>query len=171
VTATAPAAAPSRPWAIAHFLGRFSATLLALYALYAWLEDSRGVELHLVAISELARSCLAAFFSVTRSDRTLSGDGFSATVGIGCDAAYPILCFVSGVLAFPARWRARATGLVFGIAILELANVARIAALFVIGVRFPAAFHVFHTQIFEGAFILLALGLWVIWAFRAGRGS
>ena len=38
-------------------------------------------------------------------------------VGEGCDAIYPILCFVGGVFSFRSSWRAKILGLLVGLAI------------------------------------------------------
>ncbi len=167
--APAPKVSPRRPIGVRGFVVSFLALLLLFYTAYALSEDSRAVQLHLLAIARAAHFVLTPIYEVERVGTTLSGEAFSEDVGIGCDAAYPILCFAAGVLAFPSPLRAKLLGLLCGIAILEISNVIRIATLFAIGVRFPESFHLFHTQVWEGLFVLLALVLWSIWALRVLR--
>ncbi len=100
---------------------------------------------------------------------------FRARVVKGCDAIEAKALFVFAVLAFPATWRARAWGILAGLAALTAINLIRIVSLFYFGAylsktRFDAAaFDRVHLEIWQSLFIVLAVGLWVAWAIWATR--
>ncbi len=151
------------------FVARFLGILVLLYTAYTLSFESTPVQLHLRAIARAAYFLLSLLYDVSLFETVIQHERFGADVGVGCDASYPILCFVAGVLAFSATWRQRLVALVCGIGLLELLNLLRIVTLFVIGVHYHDYFHLFHTKVWEGLFVLLSLFLWSLWASRVVR--
>ena len=88
------------------------------------------------------------------------------TIFNGCNGLITSLIFISGVLAFPARWQAKVIGVVGGLAAIQLLNLVRIVSLFYIGIFFPALFNDAHIFIWQSIVILAGVGLWIAWAGR-----
>jgi exosortase/archaeosortase family protein len=91
---------------------------------------------------------------------------FEMEVRRGCDAVDPSLVFLSAILAFPGRIRTKIPGMVIGTSALMLINFVRIVSLFLVGVYFPSVFELMHVDVWQVAFIFLAILFWVIWAAR-----
>ncbi len=153
------------------FLLRFVGLLVLFYTAYTTSFESRPVQLHLEVIAHVARLMLLPFYDARVFGNLLdtSHGDFTMIIGVGCDAAYPLACFVAGVLAFSAPCRDKIVGLVAGVTLIEILNLIRIVTLFIIGIHFHRYFDLFHTQIWEGLFVLLALLLWMAWAMRVVR--
>jgi exosortase H (IPTLxxWG-CTERM-specific) len=99
----------------------------------------------------------------TAINATISSIRFSLQIIRGCDAVEPLALFLAAVLAFPAPFRQKIPGLLLGALILALANLVRIASLFLTGVYFPRAFQQVHQEVWPVAFVLLAIVLWALW--------
>ena len=56
-----------------------------------------------------------------------------------------------------------------GVAILMIVNLIRIITLFLTAVHWPNAFDVMHLDVWQAAFIFLAIVLWALWASWAAR--
>lgn len=100
---------------------------------------------------------------------SVSSSRFSVNILHGCDAIAPTMLFVAAVLAFPAPLVTKFPGAIVGAIILALLNLVRIIALFFTGIYFPKAFEVMHVDVWQPVFILLALSLWIAWAWWATR--
>lgn len=98
---------------------------------------------------------------------TVSSSRFSVDIQHGCDAIAPTLLFASAVLAFPAPMVSKVVGVGVGSLILAVINLIRIIALFFTGIYFPKAFEIMHVDVWQPVFILLALTLWIAWAWWA----
>jgi exosortase/archaeosortase family protein len=98
-------------------------------------------------------------------------DGASADLGIGpgCDATEAWGLFACGILAFRAPVKSKLAGLVFGSIAIGALNVVRLLSLYAVQARWPQAFDVMHVDVWQTAFPLLVLGLWVAWALLATR--
>ena len=91
---------------------------------------------------------------------------FAVTIYNGCNGLITSLIFISGVLAFPATWRAKVLGVVGGLAAIQAINLVRIISLFYIGVFFPSLFSHSHIFIWQSIVILFGVTLWMLWARR-----
>jgi len=100
---------------------------------------------------------------------SISSARFSVDIEHGCDAVDPSALFVAAVLAFPASFRSKWPGVVIGTVVIALINLIRIVSLFYAGIYYPKAFQVVHVDVWQPVFILLALTLWVTWAWWATR--
>ncbi len=63
------------------------------------------------------------------------------------------------VIAFPASWKKRFLGILYGFLILQVANVLRIAALAYAGAHFMSLFEYAHIYVAQGLMVALALGI------------
>ena len=99
----------------------------------------------------------------------LSSSGFAVDVVVECMAIGPALLFIGAVLAYPSTVRDKCWGALFGVAVLTVVNVARIASLFWIGESFPRYLDVAHLLVWQSAIVVLALVLWLVWAQAASH--
>jgi len=96
---------------------------------------------------------------------------FSVMIYNGCNGLITSLIFVSGVLAFPAPWRAKLIGCLAGLVAIQVINMVRIVSLFYIGVFAPRFFTQAHIFVWQSIVILAGIVLWVVWARRYAAPS
>ena len=101
---------------------------------------------------------------ITVAGCDVSSPRFAVTIYNGCNGLITSLIFVSGVLAFPASWRAKAVGVVAGLLAIQGINLVRIVSLYYIGVFLPDYFDESHILIWQSLVILAGVGLWIVWA-------
>jgi exosortase H (IPTLxxWG-CTERM-specific) len=101
---------------------------------------------------------------ITVAGCDVSSPRFAVTIYNGCNGLITSLIFVSGVLAFPASWRAKAVGVVAGLLAIQAINLVRIVSLYYIGVFLPDYFDESHILIWQSLVILAGVGLWIVWA-------
>lgn len=96
----------------------------------------------------------------------VSSPRFAVTIYNGCNGLITSLIFISGVLAFPARWSAKLIGVFGGLLAIQLINLVRIVSLFYIGVFLPQYFNDAHIFIWQSLVMLFGIALWIVWAHR-----
>jgi len=101
---------------------------------------------------------------ITMNGCVLRSPRFAVTIYNGCNGLITSLIFISGVLAFPARWSAKAAGVVGGLLAIQLINLVRIISLFYIGIYLPKLFNSSHIFIWQSLVILAGVTLWITWA-------
>ncbi len=101
---------------------------------------------------------------ITINGVILSSPRFTVTIYNGCNGLITSLIFISGVLAFPARWQAKAVGVIGGLVSIQIINLIRIISLFYIGIYLPQFFNQSHIFIWQSIVILAGVSLWVLWA-------
>jgi exosortase/archaeosortase family protein len=87
----------------------------------------------------------------------------SISVKRGCDALIPIFLFISAVMAFPAPFRRKATGVFWGILFLVTVNIVRIVSLYYTNIFYPQYFDLMHLEVWQVIFIGLGIACWAIW--------
>jgi exosortase/archaeosortase family protein len=75
------------------------------------------------------------------------------------------------VLAYPAPWIQRLSGIAIGLVTLMGINVARLIVLTVIASRYPDWFGYFHEYFFQGLFIALLAFLASVWTEQVRRAT
>ena len=146
-------------------------------AFHLWIDPSEFFQEYLRLNAGLSASVLQALGDdATATGTLLSSSTFSLEIRRGCDAVQVTGFFLLVMLASPVSvtlWR-RLPALAIGAALLLTINLARIVSLYYAGIYFPSAFNAMHVDIWQPAFILLALLLWVAWvrwATRSRRGK
>ena len=121
----------------------------------------------------IARIC-GVLLNLVGQDSTVVGArittaGFPVQIVRGCDGLEPIAAFVAAVVASPVSLWAKLPGILIGGVCLWLINLVRIISLVLIGIHFPRAFDAMHQEVWQAAFIVLAIGFWAIWVQRVTR--
>ena len=168
----AEAAAPRRPWRREIvFLVVFLALLAASFTLVSWTPvNDHVIEPFTAGVARVSGATLTLLGQdVTMRGTIIESPSFAVNIRNGCNGVETMLIFLSAVLAFPAPWKARAIGLVFGIVAIQAVNLLRVVALFYTGAYFPAWFDTSHTVIWQSLVILAGVLLWILWADRVAR--
>jgi len=96
----------------------------------------------------------------------VSSPRFAVTIYNGCNGLITSLIFISGVLAFPAKFSAKVIGVVGGLLTIQFINLVRIVSLFYIGVFLPQHFNDAHIFVWQSLVILAGISLWIVWAHK-----
>ena len=97
--------------------------------------------------------------------------GIGVAILPGCNAVEASIILISGVLAFPAPWRARLGGVVFGVMAVQLFNILRIISLFFLALWSDSWFYIAHTYLWQILIMLDVLIFWLVWIRHVGRHS
>lgn len=130
---------------IAWFLARFS-------AITSWL-----------LLDRLGR--LGGFPVVLEGTNLVSGS-FRVDVSPACSGAVPSMIYLAAVFAYPAGWRSKLKGAALGLAIIQGVNLARVVALFLVGMFHPRLFHEIHVYVAQSLVVAIAVATWLFWAGR-----
>lgn len=103
---------------------------------------------------------------VQRTGTVIHGSQFAVDIKNGCNGIEAVVFLCAAILAFPAPWRARALGLVASIVVIQLLNIVRIAALYLIGVYNRPLFDTFHLGIWQTIIFGAAVMIFVVWTRR-----
>jgi exosortase H (IPTLxxWG-CTERM-specific) len=106
---------------------------------------------------------LVGYSNIVAGDIISSATSLSVSIKKGCDAAEPMAIFIAAVIAFPATYKSKFSGLLFGLLMMFLLNIVRIFTLFIAGVHFPDFFETMHLAVWQVLFIMFAIMLWVLW--------
>ena len=109
-------------------------------------------------------------YEINVADTSISSPVFSMEIVRGCDAIEPVAAFVAAVLASPVSLGTKLPGILVGALVLLVINIVRLVSLFFIGAYWPKALEVAHEDLWQAAFIVLAIVLWAIWVQWATRG-
>lgn len=101
---------------------------------------------------------------VSRNGKSLKSSRGAISVERGCDAVEPTALFAAAVLASPVYFLSKLPAVVLGTLILAVVNIIRIITLFLSAAHWRAAFDILHLDVWQAAFIILALLLWLLWA-------
>lgn len=83
----------------------------------------------------------------------------------GCDGAGVLFLVVSAIVVFPSNWHRKAIGLLLGIGLIYLFNLARISALYFVIAYYPAWFMVIHTYLAPTLMVVVGCSYFAWWAF------
>ncbi len=95
---------------------------------------------------------------------------FSVDIERGCDALEPIGFFMAAVLAYPVSFSKKWIALILGPILLAILNVIRIVTLYFTGIYFKSIFDIVHVDVWQVVFIILTMGLcliWIKWTYRS----
>ncbi len=136
---------------------------------YAWFKESSAFEAYLSLNASVSGMILRAFGEgATVTGGSITSPRFGLTIALGCDAIQPTSLFVCAVLASPVPFRSKWPGLLVGAPLLLVMNLVRIVSLFYVGVFCSEeTFQIMHVDVWQAAFIFLALLFWILWARQA----
>ncbi len=150
------------------FLARFLLLLVGFALLVSWNPVNDAVIVPFTAgvarASALALNVLSE--NVTVAGTELRSGSFGVDIENGCNGVETALLFGAAVLAFPASWKARLTGLVLGFLGIQALNLVRVVSLFWIGKHRPALFSAAHTVLWQSVVVLAGVLLFLLWASR-----
>lgn len=166
MTAKAKPASPNRRSLL--FLARFLALLVAFYFVVASHPVNDAVIVPFTAgvarVSAVILDGIGEKVSVAGTE--LRSGAFAVNIENGCNGVEAALIFGSAVLAFPASWRGRLSGLVLGFAAIQALNLVRVVSLFWIGAHRPALFSASHTVLWQSVVVLASVLFFLAWASR-----
>ena len=105
-------------------------------------------------------------FPVHRIHTIMGSGNFEVDVAPACSGAVPTSIYMAAVFAYPSTWRSRAIGAVLGIVTIQIVNIFRVSALFLIGLFFHEIFHDTHVYVAQALVVCVAVALWLFWATR-----
>ncbi|WP_414648855.1 exosortase H [Dokdonella sp.] len=88
---------------------------------------------------------------------------FVVSIERGCNGVEAVIILVSAILAFPAPWKHKIFGLVFGFLAIQILNVVRIVSLFYLGMWSEVWFKWFHEYLWQALIVLDALIVFLVW--------
>lgn len=83
-----------------------------------------------------------------------------------CGALPSMSIFIAALIAFPASIRKRLLGLLIGVPILYVINLARLICLAAIGAYWkqnPEVFEFAHQYVWQAIYVLIVVGVWLLW--------
>ena len=152
------------------FLIRFSIFVLLSYALLAIPAVDRLLYVVLQATASASAPLITLLgYPCSVDGVILRSSEFSVAVRRGCDGVEPTLVLWAAMLAMRAPLIPTLSGLLASAVLIQLLNFLRVVSLFVIGVRWPSAFHFMHVEVWPVFLIIAGLAFfipWMNWAHR-----
>jgi len=148
------------------FLVVFVGALATLSIVYPWLSTRfHGITLRLMEATAAIVAMIASplLDGLILAERTIRTPNIAIEVIEECTGIYEILIFWAAVIAFPAAWRAKITGIIGGALTLLAINIIRMVFLVVVGDRWPDSFDFLHTYFWQATLILMILTVWILW--------
>jgi len=158
------------------FLAKFFLTYLVLgiaYQYYLSRYDEKKNEVDPITISVANQSeQLMVLFGVNVKTRMHESQpsikvfynyDYVARIIEGCNAISVMILFAAFVVAFSGKWRQTLLFILFGVVLIHVLNVARIALLCSAIYHFPEYEHFLHSVIFPLFIYSVVFILWVIW--------
>lgn len=164
----APAKAPNRT-SIGAFLLKFALLALVGFGLEVTLwADDHVVKPLTSAIAWLAGHLVQWFGGAAQVyGRVIRHpEGFAIQISNGCSGLEAVILLGAAILAFPASWRARAQGLLFGTLAIMALNQLRVISLFLIGQHSREWFDWAHLYAWDILIMLDGLIVFIFWIRR-----
>lgn len=157
------------------FLLRFAVVAGVLSSLYAFpYSPEAGIHAFIARYLQAYASAAGAVVRLFDPGVRVSGaeifGRYSLSIVKDCDAMDVNILLAAAVVSFPASIARRAVGVLAGLALVMVANISRICALYFIGSSAPRAFEFAHRELFPLILVLLAGTFFLIWA-RHARSS
>lgn len=90
-------------------------------------------------------------------------NGFAVSVEAGCNGVEAAIILVAAMVAFPAPWRHKLTGILMGVTTVQALNVLRIVSLFYLGQWNKAVFEWAHLYVWQALIVLDVLLVFLFW--------
>jgi exosortase/archaeosortase family protein len=146
------------------FLLRFALFVLLSYGVLA----IPAVDRMLYVVLQASASASAPLITLLGYPCSVDGvilrsSEFSVAVRRGCDGVEPTLILWSAMLALRAPLIPTLAGLFASATVIQFLNYLRIVSLFVIGARWPSAFHVMHVEVWPVLLIIAGMAFFIPW--------
>jgi len=92
-----------------------------------------------------------------------TSNGFAVSIEAGCNGVEATLVLIAAMLAFPAPWARKVTGLAIGIVAVQGLNIIRVISLFYLGQWDYAVFEWAHLYVWQALIMLDVLIVWLVW--------
>ena len=153
---------------------RFGLTFVTAFAiLMGAFEAARGTAFERFVVEDLILVPTTALINVvspsdraTLVGRTIASPGANLHVTRGCEGIEMFLMLVAGILAFPATWKHRLQGLLFGSILAYVLSVARLMALHYVLRYSPTAWEALHGLVLPLGPIVLIAVYFMSWSAR-----
>lgn len=120
-----------------------------------WLVDiTQSISFFLMSLARLP---------VSLEGSTIRLPNESLIITLECTAIYLMILFAALILAYPATWRSRGIGLLFGVPAIFVMNAIRLLIVGVISYFFPSLFEFVHDYVWQVLFVIMVFMLWLIW--------
>ena len=90
-------------------------------------------------------------------------NGAAVSIQPGCNGVEAMICLTAAIIAFPASWKSKLYGLLFGFLAIQLLNIVRIISLFYLLQWDETWFEWAHLYLWQALIILDALVVFIIW--------
>ena len=158
------------------FLGNFLLTYVVLTVLYqAYLNRFDSASNQVDSFTQMVASQTQTLLTLFDNDAQIESHPTEPSVKIiyngkyvsriieGCNALSVMILFVAFVVAFTGRWKQTLLFVLFGLLLIHLLNISRIALLSVALYHFPEQEQLLHAVIFPLIIYGVVFLLWVIW--------
>ena len=150
---------------------RFFVTFVAMLAVLFGLELTPVAQKYFVVPWTDALAAMSAWLvtvfdpGVTATGNVLrSGvNGFAVAIEAGCNGVEATIVLVAAMLAFPAPWQKKLTGLAIGIVAVQGLNIVRVISLFYLGQWSYRVFEWAHLYVWQALIMLDVLIVWLVW--------
>lgn len=154
------------------FFGFFALAMIVFYVIYYssfYANHINGPLLNFQAkVSNVLLTVLGQGTSVDGD--VIYSDDFRVSIKGGCDGVEATALYICAVLVFPLiAFRQKIPGLLWGVGILFVLNIFRIAGLYLSGRYWPEAFDFLHLHGGVVIFTIISIALWMIWVNRVTR--
>lgn len=95
--------------------------------------------------------------------------GVGVSIEAGCNGIEACLILTAAVLAYPASWQMRMTGIGLGFVAIQVVNVLRIIVLFYLAGQSEAVFRFAHLYLWQALIMLDVLVVWLLWVRQVAR--
>ena len=151
---------------VVKFLLGFVGCMLIFYVFYYSSLYRDHIEIPLLNTqANISNALLNLFgYGTVVNETIISGGGFAVDIKSGCDGLEAMAILISGILIFPTSFKLKVPGLLWGLGLLAILNILRIAGLYISGRHFSAeVFDILHVQ---GGFIIfttISVLIWFMW--------
>lgn len=142
--------------------------ILFIVILFSLLVTPWGKDYISIPLNKLIASLSGFLVSLFSSDVVVAGTRMTSDLGSvdikeGCNGIYATVILLAGVVAFPATWRQKLIGVVFGTVALFAINIIRVITLFYLSRSYPKLFDEAHMFIWQFVIIICGGLLWLVW--------
>ena len=158
---------------------RFFITFLLLQAVLFGLELTPWAQEHFVlpwtsALAKISTWLVTVFdpnvLAVGKIMRSTT-NGFAVSIEAGCNGVEATIVLFAAILAFPAPWKHKLTGLAIGVVAVQGLNVVRVISLFYLGQWDRDWFEWAHLYVWQALIMLDVLIVWLIWVRTLPRST